>query len=160
MRVDRDTWYGFTKSDYEKTFTNIGTAIINHEFNDQLSLRNALRYSHVDRRADPSIPAVVCSNVTCGPSAIITGVTRSRPQRDTQESILSNQLDLSAKFDTYGFRHTLTSGMEVGRETFDKVRWASAGPTTTLNDPDNNQSPAAKTHPPRALVSIWRLNSG
>jgi len=145
VRVNRDTWYGLTKSDYEKTFTNIGTAIINHEFNDQLSLRNALRYSHVDRRADPSIPAVVCSNVTCnGPSAIITGVTRSRPQRDTQESILSNQLDLTAKFDTYGFWHTLTSGMEVGRETFDQVRWASAGPTTTLNDPDNNQSPAAK----------------
>ena len=146
VRVDRDTWYGLTKSDYEKTFTNIGTGIINHAFNDQISLRNVLRYSHIDRHADPSIPAVTCSNVTCnGPAAIVTGVTRSRPERDTQESILSNQLDLTAKFDTYSFKHILTTGLEVGRETFDQLRWASAGPATTLSDPNNNQLPAAKT---------------
>ena len=146
VRVDRDTWYGLTKSDYEKTFTNIGTGIINHAFNDQISLRNVLRYSHIHRHADPSIPAVTCSNVTCnGPAAIVTGVTRSRPERDTQESILSNQMDLTAKFDTYSFKHVLTTGLEVGRETFDQLRWASAGPATTLNDPNNNQLPAAKT---------------
>ena len=129
----------------KKHSTNIGTGIINHAFNDQISLRNVLRYSHIDRHADPSIPAVTCSNVTCnGPAAIVTGVTRSRPERDTQESILSNQMDLTAKFDTYGFKHVLTTGLEVGRETFDQLRWASAGPATTLSDPNNNQLPAAK----------------
>ena len=138
---------GLTKSDYEKTFTNIGTGISQTTPSMiRSSLRNALRYSHVDRHADPSIPAVTCSNVTCnGPAAIVTGVTRSRPERDTQESILSNQTDLTAKFDTYSFKHILTTGLEVGRETFDQLRWASAGPATTLSDPNNNQLPAAKT---------------
>jgi catecholate siderophore receptor len=54
-------------------------------------------------------------------------------------------MDLTAKFDTYSFKHVLTTGLEVGRETFDQLRWASAGPATTLSDPNNNQLPAAKT---------------
>jgi len=139
VRVDRDTWYGLTASDYEKTFTNMGTGIITHQFNDQVSLRNLIRYSQVNRHADPSIPAVICSNVTCnGPTAVVTGVTRSRPERETQESILANQLDLTARFDTFSFKHILTSGMEVGREGFDQLRWASVGPNTSLFYPDNN----------------------
>ena len=73
VRVDRETWYGLTSDDSEKTFTNIGTLTLNHVFNDQLNLRNVLRYSHVDRRSVPSIPAVICSN------ALVTRRRRSSP---------------------------------------------------------------------------------
>jgi catecholate siderophore receptor len=142
VRVDRETWYGLTKSDFEKTLVNIGTARLEHRFSDQLNLRSATVYSNVNRDADPSIPAVTCvAPVTCGPGAIITGVTRSRPERHTEEGILTNQTDLTTNFVTYGFKHTLASGVDLSLQSFDQTRYASAGPSTTLNDPNNSQSP-------------------
>jgi catecholate siderophore receptor len=146
VRVDRDSWYGLTEEDFERTWANIGTARLDHRFNDRLSLRNTLRFSHVNREAVPSIPQLLCAApANCGAGAIITGVNRSRPQRDTQEAILSNQTDLTARFDTWNFKHTLTTGIEVSRETFDLLRYASSGPSTTLTDPDHHQPPALKS---------------
>ena len=146
VRVNRDTWYGLTKDDYEKTYTNMGTVSLNHRFSDQLNLRSAFRYSNVSRDLDVSIPAVTCvAPATCGPGAIITGITRSRPERHTTESIADSQTDLTARFDTFGFKHTLTSGIEVSWDRFDNLRYTSAGPATTLNNPNNNQTPNAKT---------------
>jgi catecholate siderophore receptor len=135
LRVDRSTFYGLTKEDHEKTLVNIGTIRLDHSFNDIFNLRNTLRYSHVDRDSAVTNPTAVLPNT----------LNRSRPQRDTQESILSNQTDLTAKFDTYGFKHSATTGLEVSRETFDLVRWASTGPNTTINNPNNNQLPSLKT---------------
>ena len=134
LRTDRDTFYGLTKEDHEKTLVNVGTLRLDHRFNDIFNLRNTLRYSHVDRDSAVTNATVVLPNT----------ITRSRPQRDTQESILSNQTDLTAKFDTFGFKHTATTGLEVSRETFDLVRWASTGPNTTINNPNNNALPNPK----------------
>jgi catecholate siderophore receptor len=135
LRIDRATFYGLTKEDQEETTVNIGTLRLDHRFNDSFSLRNTLRYSHVDRD----------SAVTNATAVLPNTLNRSRPQRDTQESILANQTDLTARFDTYGIKHTAISGIEISRETFDLIRWASVGPNTTIHNPNNNQSPSAKT---------------
>jgi catecholate siderophore receptor len=135
LRTDRSTFFGLTKEDHEETMVNIGTLRLDHRFNDTFNVRNTLRYSHVDRD----------SAVTNATAVLPDTLNRSRPQRDTQESILSNQTDLTAKFDTYGFKHTATTGVEVSRETFDVLRWASTGPNTTINNPNNNQLPNPKT---------------
>jgi catecholate siderophore receptor len=135
LRIDRDTFYGLNKEDHEETWVNIGTLRLEHRFNDIFNLRNTLRYSHVDRD----------SAVTNATAILPNTLNRSRPQRDTQESILSNQTDLTAKFDTFGFGHTATTGVEVSRETFDLIRWNSAGPNTTIQNPNSHQLPAPKT---------------
>jgi catecholate siderophore receptor len=146
VRVERDTWYGLTKHDYEKTYANVGTVSLNHRFNDQLNLRSAFRYSNVNRDLDVSIPQTMCAApATCGPGATITGINRSRPERHTTEGIADSQTDLTARFDTFGFKHTLSSGIELSWETFDNLRYASAGPATTLNNPNNGQTPNPKT---------------
>jgi catecholate siderophore receptor len=146
VRVDRSTWYGLTDDDYEKTYTDIGTISLNHRFNDALNLRSAFRFSNVRRHTDPSIPQTLCAAPTnCGPGAIITGVNRSRPQRNTKESIWDSQTDLTARFDTWGFGHTLSSGLEFSWERLDTVRYASSGPATTLNNPNNGQPSNPKT---------------
>jgi catecholate siderophore receptor len=146
VRVNRDTWYGLTKDDYEKTYTNIGTISLNHRFSEALNLRSAFRYSNVRRDLDVSIPQTVCAApTTCGPGATITGVNRSRPERHTTEDIANSQTDLIARFDTFGFNHTLSSGVELSLEGFDNLRYASNGPATTLNNPNNGQSPNPKT---------------
>ena len=96
MRVDRGTWYGLTKDDYEKTYTNIGTISLNHQFSDALNLRSAFRYSNVRRDVEPSIPALTCvAPITCGAGATLTGVIRSRPDRHTTEGIADSQTDLT-----------------------------------------------------------------
>ena len=146
VRVDRDTWYGLTDDDYERTMTNIGTINLNHRFSDDLNLRSAFRFSNVRRHTDPSIPVTVCAApATCGPGAIITGVTRNRPQRNTAESIWDTQTDLTGRFNTFGFGHTLSSGIELAWERLDTVRYASTGPATTLNNPNNGQPSNPKT---------------
>ena len=76
--------------------------------------------------------------------ATITGINRSRPERHTTEGIADSQTDLTARFDTFGFKHTLSSGIELSWETFDNLRYASAGPATTLNNPNNGQTPNPK----------------
>ena len=134
LRTDRSNFYGLSKDDNEDTTVNIGTLRVNHQFNDMFSLHNTLRYSNVDRE----------SAVT-NPTAAPPNLNRVRPQRDTQESILSNQTDLTAKFSTYGLNHTVTTGLEVARETFDLIRWASVGPNTTINNPNDSQPPSPKT---------------
>ena len=146
VRVARDTWYGLTDDDYERTMTNIGTISLNHRFSDDLNLRSAFRFSNVRRHTDPSIPQTICvAPADCGPGAIITGVNRSRPQRNTAESIWDSQTDLTARFNTWGFGHTLSSGIELAWERLDTVRYASTGPATTLNNPNNGQSSNPKT---------------
>jgi catecholate siderophore receptor len=100
LRIDRRNFYGLTK-DHEETWVNVGTLRLDHRFNDIFNVRNTVRYSHVDRD----------SAVTNATAVLPNTLNRSRPQRDTQESILSNQTDLTAKFDTYGLMHTATTGM-------------------------------------------------
>jgi catecholate siderophore receptor len=154
VRVDRDTWYGLTKDDYEKTYANVGTVSLNHRFSDVLNLRSATRYSNVSRDLDVSIPQTLCAAPTnCGAGATITGINRSRPERHTTEGILDNQTDLTGRFDTYGFKHTLASGIELSWERFDNLRYASAGPVTTLNNPNNGQTPNPKTLGVKALTN-------
>ena len=134
LQADRSNFYGLSR-DKEETMVNIGTTRLDHRFNDMFSLRNTLRYSSVDRESAVTNPAAVLPNT----------LNRSRPQRDTVETILDNQTDLTAKFDTFGFGHTATTGIELARETFDVLRFASTGPNTTIIDPNHNQAPQAKT---------------
>jgi catecholate siderophore receptor len=112
LRFDRENFYGLAKEDFERTLVNIGTARFDHRFNDRLSLRNTLRYSHAHREAAPTIPRFDG-----------VAVMRNHVKRDTKERILGNQTDLTAKFDTFGFKHTLTTGAEVSRESVSVLRW-------------------------------------
>ena len=133
-RVDRDNFYGFARQDYERTLLNLGTARLDHRFNDTFSLRNTFRYSHNDREHEVTAPRV---NVT--PSLF----TRNRPARDLTEGILSNQTDLTAKFDTMGLKHTLVTGLEFSRETLDRTNYAFTGmPAANAINPDPYQSTA------------------
>ena len=134
LRIDRDTFYGLNREDHEETWVNIGTLRLDHRFNDTFNLRSTFRYSHVDRD----------SAVTNATAILPDILNRSRPQRDTQESILNNQTDLTAKFDTFGLGHTATTGVEASRETFDLVRWNSTGPNTTIHNPNSHLPPAPR----------------
>jgi catecholate siderophore receptor len=137
IRFDRTNFYGLTEKDSENTLTNIGTARVDHRFNEHLSLRNTLRFSHVHREAAPTIP---------GFNSLLGEVTRNHVKRDTKESIFSNQTDLTAKFDTFGLKHTLTTGIEIANEIVDVVRWNYNGePNANPRNPNTEPNLSGMT---------------
>jgi catecholate siderophore receptor len=134
--VRRENFYGLARDDTEDTWVNIGTLRLDHRFNEQLSLRNILRYSRVDREAFPSPPRISGTPAPGTPLSQIV-VAPAHPGRDTTEDILDNQTDLTARFETLGFRHTLITGLEIGTEDFNATRFAFSNiPTTSLLDPN------------------------
>jgi catecholate siderophore receptor len=134
--VRRENFYGLAREDTEDTWVNIGTLRLDHRFNEQLSLRNTLRYSRVDREAFPSPPRISGTPTPATPLSQIV-VAPAHPGRDTTEDILDNQTDLTARFDTFSFKHTLVTGLEIGTEDFNATRFAFSNvPTTPLLDPN------------------------
>jgi catecholate siderophore receptor len=134
-RVDRDNFYGFDHEDYERTLLNLGTARFDHRFNEIFSLRNILRFSHNDREHEVTAPRF--NAATPG------SFNRNRPKRDLTEAILSNQTDVTAKFDTLGLQHTLVTGLEFSRETLDRTNYAFTGvPQANASNPNPHDSTA------------------
>jgi catecholate siderophore receptor len=134
-RVNRDNFYGFDHEDYERTLLNFGTLRLDHRFNDIFSLRNTLRFSHNDREHEVTAPRF---------NAATPGFfNRNRPKRDLTETILSNQTDLTTKFDTVGLQHTLVTGIEFSRETLDRANYAFTGvPQANATNPNPHDSTA------------------
>lgn len=141
-RVDRHNFYGFSDRDYEKTLLNVGSARLDHRFNDIFSVRNTLRYSHNDREHEVTAPRF---NAATFPDPI-TGeflFNRNRPKRDLVEQIVSNQTDLTAKFDTFSLKHTLVTGVEFSGERLDRINYTFQGiPQADAFNPNHHQSTA------------------
>lgn len=151
-RVDRDNWYGLAREDFEKTLLNIGTVRLDHRFNDQFSLRNTLRYSNNDREHEITAPR---------PGAVPGTVNRGRPTRDLVEDILSNQTDLTARFDTFGMKHALVTGVELSRETLDRTNYAFTGvPIANLTNPNPNDNTAGMSRRVSALADGEAIGFG
>lgn len=144
-RVDRDNFYGLARKDYENTLLNVGTARLDHRINDIFSLRNTLRFSHNDREHETTAPRF---NAATFPDFF----NRNRPTRDIVEQILSNQTDLTAKFDTYGLRNTLVTGLEFSGEWLDRTNYAFLGvPQASVQNPDPYQNTAGMSQRVSAL---------
>ena len=102
-----------------------------------------------------SIPQTMCAApATCGPGAIITGINRSRPERHTDGKHLG-QPDRSHRPGSTpsGSGTPSVAASSCPGITFDNLRYASAGPATTLNNPNNNQTPNPKTLGVNALTN-------
>ena len=144
-RVDRDNFYGLAREDYENTLLNVRRGRFDHRFNDMFSLRNTLRYSHNDREHEVTAPRF---NAATFPDLF----NRNRPKRDIVEQILSNQTDLTSKFDTFGLKHTLVTGIEFTGEWLDRTNYAFADiPPVSVHNPNHHDSIAGMTKRVSAL---------
>lgn len=159
--VSRSNFYGFSSGDLRdlvQTDTHILTAKIEHKFNSDVTLSNATRYIKVDRMARPTAPRslglageLTGAATTPPPGYPIDQMTIGRQhfQTDTDNSLLLNQTDLVAKFETFGLKHTLATGVEFSRETRNQMRANLCAPATSgtapvcrtsLSSPDSNAS--------------------
>ncbi len=105
--VDRDNFYGLKKRDYDDAYADALTARVEHDFSEDFKLRNQTRFGIVDRNFLVTKP-----EYTPGQSVVV----RSVRTRDTHDTALVNQTDVTSKFDTGFIKHTLVTGLEVSNE--------------------------------------------
>lgn len=119
--VDREAYFGFSNIDKDEIETDSFTVKLEHAFNDSLSLQNLTRYSRIDRDAVISASHVNTTGVPAG------RYVPAGPQgygRDVSTDLWINQTNLRADFDTFGLAHSLATGVEVSRETYDRTTYS------------------------------------
>jgi catecholate siderophore receptor len=129
IAVDRDNFYGFT-DDYFNQDVDALSLRIEHKFSPALSLRNQTMYNQVEVHARPT--------------TITSAGVRAPRDRDVKDQSLYNQTDLVAKFDTAGLKHTLVTGVEVGREYYENQGYAwTTVPPQSLTNPTYGPMPSS-----------------
>ena len=84
----------------------------------------------------------------------------NHPGRSTTEEILDNQLDLLARFQTFGFNHTFLTGLEIATEGFNATRYAFAKvPATPLVNP-NPLRDTSRQRQSRRVPEVARKSPG
>jgi catecholate siderophore receptor len=125
-------YYGFANHDFADHETQIGTARIDHRFNEAVSLHNTLRAARFKRRMEATVATLNNTDALGNPLAPSTPLSLllvnrrhdTGRNRDNDDDTLFNQTDLNWKLKTGGVRHTLITGMELGRERIDRVNYA------------------------------------
>ncbi len=138
--VDRTNYYGFQNGNFLRTYDDIGTARVEHDFHGRFQLREQVRAANYVRDAlitEAQIPA----GVTTATPLDSIAITRHEIGVNSVETSLDEQLDLTTHFQTGALQHTLTTGVEAGRESSDPTRPTySTVPTTSLLNPDPSQA--------------------
>ncbi|HXS05863.1 MAG TPA: TonB-dependent siderophore receptor [Rhizomicrobium sp.] len=154
VKVPRQNFYGF-KSDYLKTDTDIATLTAEHDFSEDVAIKNQLRYAAYSqnfRFTEPLIAATV--PVTTPLSAI--NVTRNVNSGINTQTMLWDQMDATVHFDTGSIKHVLAAGIEGGRETSKPEFDNSTGvPSVPLLAPNPNVPFTATSTFPR-----FKTNTG
>src|SRR5690606_29469977 len=139
-RVDSENFYG-THRDHDDIKSQRVTFRVEHDFTDSLKLSNTVRWGR--NQQDYLLTAFM------GTSANITGnggdlasytIARSLPTfKDQENTILTDQVNLRADFNTGSVRHNLSTGLEFTRE--EQERWGQAATNGTLWNPASLYDP-------------------
>ncbi|MCM3870866.1 MAG: TonB-dependent receptor plug domain-containing protein, partial [Pyrinomonadaceae bacterium] len=129
--VPRETFYGFRSRDFEKMRSDLATVRFEHDFDDNLSLRNQFRYGRSTRDSFASPPRFASNNSTV--------INRELRSWLTEDTVWDNQSDFQAGFSTGEVEHDLVMGVTLTRENnIRRTRTAPNSPTTLLNpNPDD-----------------------
>jgi len=128
--VPRDTFYGFIDRDREKLRSDQATFRFEHDFDDNLSLRNQFRYGY-SRRDSIATPPRFASNAN-------TVINREMRSWLANDDIVDNQTDFTARFNTGKVRHSLVLGGSYAFEKNHRVLRTAVNSQTTLLDPNPN----------------------
>jgi catecholate siderophore receptor len=169
--VDRNNYYGLVNYDRTRTNTNIGTVRLEHDFVDDITISDSLRYANYgfEYLVDGSFLGndFVDAPPPGTPYADIT-VSRDQPSSAGATRLLINRTDVTARFDTGGFKNTLVGGLELSKEQSNVNRFQNGlddiAPTPLLN-PDGFHTPPTPLIPysnPKGRgndVSVYALDS-
>lgn len=142
-RVDSSTYYG-SLDDFDRVKTDMFTARVEHEFASGVVLRNISRLAHTEQTyAMTGVNQLINSSLALNPlDPSQWTIARTRQGRDQQNEILTNQSNLTAKFDLGGFSHALSTGIEFMHERQASnaitARTATDADATNVYNPDIN----------------------
>jgi catecholate siderophore receptor len=128
--VPRNTFYGLKNRDFEKLNADLGTVRFERDFNDNLTLRNQLRYSRSSRNSNATPPRFADVNSTA--------INRELRSWITRDDVWDNQADFSARFATGSISHSLVTGLELTHENNIRHTRTAGNMLTTLLNPNPN----------------------
>ena len=154
-QVNPKNWYGLTD---DRTIQSVDefNARLEHVFSDNVNLRTQLQYSQykTDARETAANSVVTVSGVTLNRTL---GNPTNLPLQDLyvqlashdrviHDKLLDSQTDLVTKFDTGSWQHTLITGVELARETYNNQTYTRNGlPLISLLDPVYEATPTNVT---------------
>ena len=139
--VDPEAYYGYRNYDKQQNRVDVLTSIIQHQFNDDFSLRNLTRAQKVTQFSLVDAPqGTFClannlqptgASCTLNPDTFLEIVVppgmympSGNPRgnvRDTTNKIIYNQTDLSTEFNTGAIVHTLVTGLSLSHESYSLI---------------------------------------
>ncbi|ALN79771.1 TonB-dependent receptor [Lysobacter antibioticus] len=127
--IDRGNYYGYSNIDRQDIQLDSVTSIVDHAFNDNFKIRNLTRWQQADQFSlVDAVQGTWCLANNLTPTGTSCGSTRpgnyspSGPRgygRDTRNTTLYNQTDLTVNFTTGAIEHNLVAGFSVLHEEFD-----------------------------------------
>ncbi|MBB1652760.1 TonB-dependent siderophore receptor [Delftia sp. UME58] len=156
--VPRHAWYGASNLYTQQSRTDTVTARIEHDLSPDTTVRNQFRYERADNwsvlaparlnsgSSKNSLGYVGLGPLIAGPGGVLsygdyglvdtTGASASLRLASVPVSkrytIADNQTDVRTRFETAGFKHDLTAGLELYRETYGDRERSMDLPTGTL----------------------------
>lgn len=136
-KVDSSNFYG-TKQDFDDVKADMFTVRVEHDFSANLKLQNTTRLGKTteDYLSTSFKKPTLVGGV--GGTYMLAG--RTSTSKDQENEIISNQTNITTKFDTGAVKHTLVGGFELTREkqkTFGKGGLGTV-PDENLYNPDPN----------------------
>jgi catecholate siderophore receptor len=136
--ADREAYYGYRNYDKQQIRADALTSVIQHQFNDDFSLRNLTRAQKVTQFSLVDAPqGTFClpdnlqptgASCTLNPDTFLEIVVppgmympSGNPRgnvRDTTNKMFYNQTDLSFDFNTGAIAHTFVSGLSLAHESY------------------------------------------
>ncbi|HEY1084355.1 MAG TPA: TonB-dependent siderophore receptor [Prosthecobacter sp.] len=142
--VSFDNFYGRENTDFEDVQNDIITGILEHDFTDNIRLRNVLRYGRTYRHS--AITAPRFRDLDPNPNDDVHEyngqINRQVQHREQTQEILSNQTNLNIDFKTGALSHALVAGMEISfeRQVNANAAGAAAAARTDIFDPNLNDT--------------------
>ena len=140
--VERRNYYGFEHGNYLKTNVDMGTVKFEHAFNNAVTFHNQVRYAHYHRDVRITEAQIDATTYLPAPNQLDTpldqlGIVRNEITVNSLETFLQDQMDVTFRFRTGRFLHTVVTGAEGGRETSSPYRPRYGNvPKTNLLHPD------------------------
>jgi catecholate siderophore receptor len=119
--VPREAFYGLS-SDSVTTHDDILTGRYRHDFSSELMISDTVRYAHYEFSYLDDMPNFGGNPPTAATPLDEILVGRDRPASTGVQSNLTEQLDMTGRFETGFIKHTVAAGFEWSRQTLDLNR--------------------------------------
>jgi catecholate siderophore receptor len=144
----------------------MGTVKFEHAFNNAVTFHNQLRYAHYHRDVRITEAQIDATTYLPAPDQLDTpvdqlGIVRNEIAVNSLETFLQEQMDVTIRFRTGRFQHTVITGAEGGRETSSPYRPRYSGvPKTNLLHPDPTDTFAGTLLGTTTDINVLAISGG